>query len=200
MQKPTDFLPILNFLGELSQHNEKTWFEAHRPAYESVRQDFEGFIDGLIDALRSSDALQGLSAKECISRIYRDIRFTRDKSPYHTNFSAIIAPGGRKSTRQGYYISIQPGGYSLVAGGLYMPSPEQLNLFRQAINRNAARFKAITGSTIFVDMFGKIDGDRLKSAPKGYERSHPEIELLQLKQVTALHYFQDKQVLEADFP
>lgn len=200
MKKPTDFHPILDFLRDLNLHNEKAWFEPHRPAYEEARAGFEVFIDSLIDELRTSDNLQGLTARECITRIYRDIRFSRDKSPYHTNLSAIIAPGGKKSAHQGYYVSIQPGDQSLIAGGLYMPSPEQINRFRQAVDQHAAAFKAITGNKLFVETFGKIDGERLKTAPKGYDRSHPEIELLQLKQVTALHYFPDPQVLAADFP
>ena len=95
MKKPTDFHPILDFLRDLNLHNEKAWFEPHRPAYEEARAGFEVFIDSLIDELRTSDNLQGLTARECITRIYRDIRFSRDKSPYHTNLSAIIAPGGR---------------------------------------------------------------------------------------------------------
>jgi len=200
MKESTDFHQMLNFLTDLSQHNEKTWFEAHRPAYEKARGANESFIDALIDELRTSDDLQGLTAKDCITRIYRDIRFTRDKSPYHTNFSAIIAPGGKKSTRQGYYIHIQPGDHSMVAGGLHMPEAEQLNRFRQAIDRNAAAFKTIIGNRQFLETFGKIDGERLKTAPKGYDRSHPEIELLQLKDVTAVHPFTDVEVLADDFP
>ena len=200
MNQPIDFHPILDFLADLNLHNEKAWFDMHRPAYEDARAQFEVFIDSLIDELRTSDNLQGLTARECITRIYRDIRFTRDKSPYHTNFSAIIAPGGKKSAHQGYYVSIQPGDQSLIAGGLYMPSPEQINRFRQAVDQHAATFKAITENKLFVETFGKIEGERLKTVPKGYDRSHPEIELLQLKQVTALHYFTDPQLLAADFP
>jgi uncharacterized protein (TIGR02453 family) len=195
-----NLLPILNFLDNLGQNNYKNWFDTHRADYETARKIFNDFIDYLIDEFRVSDNLQALSSKDCVTRIYRDIRFTRDKSPYHTNFSAIIAPGGKKSPEQGYYVSLQPHGQSLVAGGLYMPSPEQLDRFRQAIDRHAATFKHITGNPAFVEQFGKIEGERLKTAPKGYDRAHPEIELLQLKQVTALHHFSDQQVLAGDFP
>jgi uncharacterized protein (TIGR02453 family) len=200
MQAKFDFLPILNFLDNLSQNNYKPWFDSHRADYESAREIFNQFIDYLIDERRAPDNLQGLSAKACVARIYRDIRFSHDKSPYHTNFSAILAPGGRKSVTQGYYVSIQPHGQSMVAGGLYMPTPQQLERFRQAIDRHAGEFKAITGDPAFVEQFGKIEGERLKTAPKGYDRAHPEIELLQLKQVTAYHHFTDQQVLAGDFP
>lgn len=195
-----NFLPILNYLDNLSQNNFKTWFDAHRADYETARKIFNDFIDYLIDELRMSDNLQALSAKDCVTRIYRDIRFTRDKSPYHTNFSAIIAPGGKKSPEQGYYVSIQPHDQSLIAGGLYMPDPQQLERFRQAIDQDAAEFKDITVDPAFVEQFGKIEGERLKTAPKGYDRAHPEIELLQLKQVTAMHHTSDQQVLAVDFP
>lgn len=200
MKSTFNFHPILNFLGDLSQHNSRDWFDRNRPAYEAARDTFAGFIDYLIDEFRTSDNLQGLSSKECVSRIYRDLRFTKDKSPYNTNFSAIIAPGGRKSNLQGYYVSIQLQGQSLVAGGLHMPAPEQLSRFRQAVARDAGAFKAIIGKKVFVELFGKIEGERLKTAPKGYDRDHPEIELLQLKEVTALHYFSDQELLAEDFP
>jgi uncharacterized protein (TIGR02453 family) len=195
-----NLFPILNFLNNLGQNNFKAWFDTNRADYESARDIFNQFVDYLIDELRTSDNLQGISSKECVSRIYRDIRFSHDKSPYHTNFSAIIAPGGKKSVTQGYYVNLQPHGESLVAGGLYMPSPEQLNHFRQAIDQHAGEFKAITANPAFVKQFGKIEGERLKTAPKGYDRAHPEIEILQLKQVTVLHYCSDQEVLAGDFP
>ncbi len=195
-----NFLPILDFLDNLSQNNNKGWFDTHRADYETARKEFNDFIDYLIDEFRISDNLQALSAKDCFTRIYRDIRFTRDKSPYHTNFSAIIAPGGKKSPEQGYYVSIQPHDQSMVAGGLYMPGPQQLERFRQAIDQHAATFKRIIGDKDFVAQFGKIEGERLKTAPKGYDRSHPEIELLQLKQVAVLHHFSDQEILAGDFP
>ena len=199
--KPTfDFHPILNFLDDLSRHNSRDWFEVNRPAYEVARDTFTGFVDYLVDELRASNNLQSLSARDCVLRIFRDVRFSKDKSPYNTNLSAIIAPGGKKSVLQGYYVSIGPQHRSLIAGGLHMPAPEQLSLFRQAIAKNAAAFKDITNSKVFVEQFGKIEGERLKTAPKGYDRDHPEIELLQLKEVTALHYFSDQEVLAGDFP
>jgi uncharacterized protein (TIGR02453 family) len=199
MKSTFNFHPIFNFLGELSHHNSRDWFEMNRQAYELARDTFAGFIDYLVDELRASDNLQGLSAKDCVLRIYRDIRFSKDKSPYNTHFSAIIAPGGKKSILQGYYVSIGPQGRSLIAGGLHMPTPEQLSLFRQAVARDAAAFKVITNRKVFVEQFGKIEGERLKTAPKGYDRAHPEIELLKLKDVTALHYFPDREVLADDF-
>ena len=200
METTLNLGPILSFLDDLSKHNNKAWFDKNRPAYEDARGTFERFINYLIDELRASDHLQGLSAKECVSRINRDIRFSKDKSPYKTNLGATIAPGGRKATRLGCHISVGPQGQSLVAGGLYMPTPEQLTRFRQAIDKEAAGFKKITRAKAFVEYLGTIEGEKLKTAPQGYDRAHPEIELLQLKQVTVVHHFSDKEVLARDFP
>ncbi len=191
--------PVLVFLDGLSQNNQKAWFEAHRADYQAARAAFEGFINDLIDEFRAPDHLEGLSARDCIPRIYRDIRFSRDKSPYKTNLGAMITPGGWSSPRLGYYVSIEPHDRSMVAGGLYDPTPEQLNRFRQAIARDAAGFRKVTHARGFAAAFGEVQGERLRTAPKGYDRAHPEIGLLQLKQVTAYHHFTDEAVLGSDF-
>jgi len=195
-----NFRSTLNFLSELSEHNNKAWFDKNRDAYEDARDTFERFVDYLIDEFRTSDHLKDLSAKQCVMRINRDIRFSKDKSPYKTNLGATIAPGGKKTMQLGYHVSIGPHGHSLIAGGLYMPLPEQLNGFRRAIARDATGFKKITRAKAFIEQFGKIDGEKLKTAPQGYDRDHPEIELLQLKQVTAIHHFSDKEILSSQFP
>jgi uncharacterized protein (TIGR02453 family) len=191
--------PTLSFLSTLSNNNNKTWFEENRPDYEAARDAFENFIDLLIDEFRISDDLQVLTAKDCISRIYRDIRFSKDKSPYKTNMWATIAPGGKKTIRMGYHVAIQPQGRSILAGGMWEPTSAQLVRFRQAIDQNAAEFKHITSEKALLDFFGEIEGEKLKTAPQGYDRSHPEIELLQYKQVVVVHYFTDQQVLANDF-
>lgn len=191
---------ILRFLDELRQNNHKIWFDQHRPDYAAARGAFEQLIDELIDEFRVSDHLQGLTARDCIARIYRDIRFTKDKSPYKTNLAAVIAPGGWRSSYLGYYLSIAPHGQSMVAGGWYLPTSEQLNRFRQVIDEEAGTFKRITGTPDFLQAFGVVEGERLKTAPKGYDRTHPEIALLQLKQITAVHHFSDQEVVAQDFP
>jgi len=191
--------PVLDFLNDLSQNNHKAWFDQNRPAYAAARSAFEQFIDGVIDAFREVDNLQGLAARECMPRINRDVRFSKDKSPYKTNLGALVAPGGWRATAQGYYISLQPHGQSMVAGGLYDPTSQQLDRFRQAIDRDAAGFRQITQAPDFVEVFGAVEGARLKIAPKGYDRDHPAIDLLQLKQILAMRRFQDEEVLAPDF-
>jgi uncharacterized protein (TIGR02453 family) len=194
-----DLEPALHFLNQLSRHNNKAWFDQHRQDYGTGREKFEWLIDILIDEFREPDHLQGLSAKECVARIYRDVRFAKDKSPYKTNFGAIVAPGGWKSKLQGYYVGIQPGGESIVGGGLYNPTPEQLERFRRAIDQDATAFRKVIEAPAFVEAFGGLSGERLKTAPKGYDRGHPQIALLQLKQVVVIRRFSDQEVLSADF-
>jgi uncharacterized protein (TIGR02453 family) len=199
MAMPLDLGLILRFLTELSQHNQKAWFDENRPAYETARDTFYLLINDLIDEFRASDHLLGISARECVARIYRDIRFSKDKSPYKTNLAAMIAPGGWKPTRLGYYLSIQPQAQSLIAGGLYDPTPEQLNRFREAMARDASTFNQLTSALDFVEVFGKVEGEQLKTAPRGYDPAHPEIALLRLKQITAIHRFSDQEILASDY-
>jgi uncharacterized protein (TIGR02453 family) len=199
MENTINLGPALSFLDELNKNNNKAWFDSHRPAYENARQAFERLIDTLIDELRVPDKLEGLTARDCIFRINRDLRFTKDKTPYKINLAAVVGPGGRKAFVKGYYISIEPHGQSMVAGGLYSPTAEQLARFRQAIDRYAPRYKKVIQDRTFVDYFGTVGGETLKTAPQGYDREHPEIELLKLKQVTAMHSFSDREVMAPGF-
>lgn len=194
-----DLASVLSFLDELRQNNNKPWFDQHRARYEQARGHFEHFIDLIIDEFRVADGLQDLSARDCISRIYRDIRFSKDKSPYKTNMWATIASGGKKTMRMGYHVALQPGGQSIIAGGMWEPSSEQLSKFRESIDRDASQFKRIIHNQAFTDAFGKLEGERLKTAPQGYDKTHPEIDLLQMKQVMVVHYFTDSQVQASDF-
>jgi uncharacterized protein (TIGR02453 family) len=191
--------PILSFLTELSQNNNKTWFTLHRPEYDAARTAFEQMTNEVIDEFRQSDHLEGLSAKDCISRIYRDIRFSKDKSPYKTNMAALIGRGGWRATLSGYYLSLAPQGQSMVAGGLYDPTPAQLNQFRQAIDMDAETYKKVTAAKDFVEVFGGVEGELLKTTPKGYEKTHPEISILKLKQIMVVHHYSDQEVQASDF-
>lgn len=197
--EPINLRPVLTFLSELSANNNRPWFEEHRGEYEAARAEFERYTEALIDEFRVADNLQGLTAKDCISRIYRDIRFSKDKTPYHTHMWATIGPGGKKGMHMGYHVSVRPNGHSILAGGMYEPSPEQLASFRQSIDEGAQEFKDIIAEKKFVDYFGGIGGETVKTAPQGYDKNHPEIELLKHKQVTVMRAFTDEQVLSDDF-
>ncbi len=200
MPSAPDLKPVLTFLAGLKAHNNKPWFEAHRGAYEKAKAEFEALVDQLILGMRAFDDMGALTAKDCVMRIYRDIRFSPIKSPYKYSMSADIVPGGRRSSRQGYYIHLEPHDESILAGGLYMPETAQLTKFRRAIDAHPRQFRLVINEPEFKRYFGAIEGEKLKTAPQGYDRSHPEIELLRLKQVTAVHRLTDKAVLASGFP
>jgi uncharacterized protein (TIGR02453 family) len=190
----------LTYLRDLRENNNKAWFDNHRDQYDQAREAFESLIDYLIAKISLVQDMQGISARDCIFRINRDIRFSRDKSPYKWHMSADIAPGGRRSGNLGYYIHIAADDESLIAGGLYMPTFAQLTKFRESMAQDATPLRQITRAKPFVRYFGAIEGERLRTAPQGYGRDHPEIDLLRLKQVMVVHRLTDKQVLARNLP
>ena len=186
---------ILSFLDELKTNNNKEWMDANRGAYLQAKADFEALVNALLQNLQAIDAgLNGLTAKDCIFRINRDIRFSKDKSPYKHNFGASIAEGGKKSLNAGYYLHIQPGNESFVGGGLYMPPGEQLKKIRQEIDYNAPELFEIVTTKDFEQAYGRIQGEKLIRAPKGYDPDHPNIEFLKLKSYVALHKLTDDDI------
>jgi uncharacterized protein (TIGR02453 family) len=187
--------PTLDFLRALQQHNNKLWFDAHRDAYQAAKQRFEEFVDVFIDEFRSIEDFADLSAKDCLFRINRDVRFSRDKSPYKTNLGASLALGGKHSIRAPYYIHLEPPDKSFLAGGAYLPTPEQLAAIRQAIDRDPALLNAILTSPSFKKYFGSLSGEKLKTPPRGYASDHPAIELLKYKQFITIHPLSDKAIL-----
>lgn len=186
---------ILSFLSELKANNNKEWMDANRGAYLQAKADFEALVDALLQNLQAFDAdLDGVTAKDCTFRINRDIRFSKDKSPYKHNFGASIAEGGKKSLNAGYYLHIQPGNESFIGGGLYMPPGEQLKKIRQEIDYNAPELLKIVSTKDFKQTYGRIQGEKLARAPKGYDPHHPNIEFLKLKSHVALHKLSDEDI------
>jgi uncharacterized protein (TIGR02453 family) len=187
--------PTLDFLLALQKHNNKTWFEAHRAGYQEAKQRFAEFVDTFIDEFRSIEDFADLSAKDCLFRINRDVRFSKDKSPYKPNMGASIALGGKHSIRAPYYIHLEPPDKSFLAGGAYMPTPDQLAAIRKAIDHDPEKLKVAITSRPFKKYFGTLSGEKLKTPPRGYASDHPEIELLKAKQFITIHPLSDKDVL-----
>jgi uncharacterized protein (TIGR02453 family) len=189
IQKPT-----LKFLADLKKNNSKPWFDANRTAYETAKKDFAAFIQTVLEGLSKSDpSIAHLSAKDCMFRINRDVRFSKDKSPYKTNMGAFMNKGGKKAMTAGYYFHLEPGG-SFAGGGLYMPLPEQLKKVRQEIDYNLTDFKKIVGSKKFEAVYGGLDKDAeylLSRVPKGYEPDNPAAEFLKLKSFVATYPLKD---------
>jgi uncharacterized protein (TIGR02453 family) len=183
---------VLNFVKLLKENNNREWFEANKNMYETAHKEFEKFINGLIPIIKSFDKRIGtLTAKECMFRIYRDVRFSKDKSPYKPNFGAYIANGGRKSTYAGYYVHFEDKG-SFLAGGVYMPSPEMLKAVRKEIYFNTDEFKKIINNKNFKKIFGELIDDKLSRPPKDFPADFEEIDLLKYKSYTFLHYVNSK--------
>lgn len=190
----------LQFLKQLKKNNNKEWFDANRKQYETAKTDFTSFIQNVLDEFSKTDtSLSSLSAKECMFRINRDIRFSKDKSPYKINFGASINTGGKKSFKAGYYLHIEPGN-SFVGGGLYDPFPDLLKKVRQEIDYNFDEFKKIINHKKFKIVYRKglsTDNEMsLSRPPKGYDENNPAIEFLKLKSVIAITPLTDEQLTD----
>ena len=195
MKNTVDLSPVFAFLKQLAKNNDRIWFEAHRADYENALGRFEDFVAALIIEIAAFHDLGGVTPKDCMFRIYRDVRFSKDKSPYKTAMTASIGPGGRKSIGYPYYLHVESGDHSMLAGGCHDTSTEQLARWREAVDKDASTIKKLTGKKDFLTAFGGISGEKLAKAPRGYPADHPELELLRLKQITVMRTVTDKEML-----
>lgn len=193
---------ILKFLKGVAKNNNREWFEKNKPTYLAQKTAFDDFLEALHkDLLKFDDGLAGLNPRKQAFRIYRDVRFSKDKRPYKTNMGAGFSPKGKMEQEPGYYIHIEPGNKSFVAGGLYMPDPPNLAKVRQEIDYNPERLLKILNAKKFKAFFGGLsDWDKLKTVPKGYAKDHPHIELLKNKSFVVSHNFTDAEVVSKQFP
>ncbi|HEX8426569.1 DUF2461 domain-containing protein [Hymenobacter sp.] len=190
---------LLDFLSDLTQHNDREWFQARKATYDQLRQEFEAAVGRWLKQMATHDpTLAGLEAKKCIFRIYRDVRFSRDKRPYKTHFSAYFSGGGKAGSNPGYYVQLGPNGQTLLAGGLYEPEKEQLARIRQEIDYNGAALHELLQTPGFRKYFAGVEGDKLKKAPAGYPTDHPEIELLKHKSFIVSHTVPDATARKLD--
>lgn len=171
----------LAFLKGLARNNNREWFEKNRSQYEAAKDDFLKLVDAVILSLGKKDPeVLSLKAKDTLFRINRDVRFSKDKSPYKSHFGAYICAKGRKSTYPGYYLHLEPG-KNMVGGGAYMLMPEELNKVRQEIDYNGKSFLGIIKAKKFKDSFGELKGEKLKNPPKGFDAENEMIEYLKHK-------------------
>lgn len=191
----------LKFLKDLSKNNDRSWFESHRKQYDDAKTDFEDFIQSVINRHSKKDEdLKEQIAKQCIFRINRDIRFSKDKSPYKTNMGASMSRGGKKSTYAGYYFHLEPG-KSFIGGGLWMPEPDKMKKVRQEIDYCFDEFKQITGSRKFKATYGELytgEGIKLSKVPQGFEKDNPAAEWLKLKSWLAMKNITDADLASKD--
>lgn len=175
----------IDFLSHLTNNNNKPWFDEHKNEYLSVKEDFEKLVTEVLAGLSETEpAFRETKAKDCIMRIYRDIRFSKDKTPYKVNLGAGFGMGGSNNMFGGYYLHVEPGGKSFAGGGIWQPEGLALKAIRQEIDYNFDEFSTIVNDKQFRKLFKKIDGDKLVKVPKGYTEDNPAIEYLKLKSFT----------------
>jgi len=190
---------VLPFLKELQQNNSRDWFHDNKNSYQLAKAEFEAFVVDLIPKLADIDKdLTGLEPKNSIFRIFRDVRFSKDKSPYKTNMGAAMTKGGRKSPYATYYVHIEPGNI-FAGGGIWMPPGPVLKAMRQEIYYNADEFKGIINSPTFKKYFSQLDGDMLKRPPRDFSADFPDIELLKYKSYIVGQRMDDSIVSSDDF-
>lgn len=176
-----------HFLIDLQLNNNRKWFQENKARYETARNEFEEGVNELILGLKKFDSSIGdISAKDCMFRIYRDVRFSKNKEPYKTNFGAFIGKGGRKSKYAGYYIHLEPD-KSFFGGGIYKPDAQTLKILRTGIYKNPESYKEIINAPHFKQLFPELYGEKLKNAPKGFPKDFADIDLLKSKQFVSFH-------------
>lgn len=185
---------VIQFLEDLAKNNTKEWFNDNRSIYEESKEKVLFITEVLINEIRKFDpGISAINPKDCMFRIFRDVRFSKDKRPYKTNFGSFIAKGGRKSLHAGYYFHIEPGA-SFIGGGLYMPPAESLKLVRNYLAENAGEFYEIINHSEFKNEFPEMYDHKLKTAPKGFPKDHEFIDLLRYKSFVFSRNLDNKEV------
>jgi uncharacterized protein (TIGR02453 family) len=191
----------LKFLKDLKKNNNKSWFDEHRASFEFAKADIRLLVDQLIAAIAVFDSPIGnLIAKECVFRINRDIRFSKDKRPYKNNMACYFNKGGKKGNGAGYYLHIEPG-KSFAAGGIWMPPAPDLAKMRQEIDYSFDEWKKVMGSSSFTKQFpgGVTSGEALTRPPKGYEETNPAIHFIKMKNFIVSRPFSDTEIQNKSF-
>ena len=189
---------ILPFLKDLAGNNNREWFNANKDRYLEAKAEFDGFVDSLITELQIIDPhVAGATAKNSVFRIYKDTRFSKDKTPYKIQMGAYMIGGGRKAQLPGYYIHIQPG-ESFLAGGMYKPGPDQLKAIRREISNFPEDIEAVISDKNFADNYSFYDKDKLVRPPQGYSEDSEQIELIKNKHFIASKAIPDSWIGKAD--
>ncbi len=191
----------LKFLKDLKKNNNKPWFDEHRPKYETAKTDFYALVEKLIPAIAKFDAPIGLLAvKQCVFRINRDVRFSKNKAPYKSNMACYFNQAGKNGLGAGYYLHIEPG-KSFAAGGIWVPEAPVLAGIRQEIDYNFSDWKKIIENKKFKQVFteGLRSNETLVRPPKGYDENNPAIEFLKMKSFIVSRPFADTDLQHKNF-
>lgn len=183
----------LSFLKELEKNNNREWFTAHKDSFLNHQTNVKAFCTAILSNLNTHDQIEKLK----MFRIYRDVRFSKDKTPYKSHFACSFSRMGA-SRRGGYYLRIKPGD-TFLATGFWGPEKEDLFRVRKELALDATEFRAVFNDKAFKSVWGELQGDTLKTAPKGFDKEHPDIDLIRHKQFIFVKNFTDKEVLSKDF-
>lgn len=187
----------IQFLIDLTQNNNREWFTKHKDEYLIAQENAGEFIDNLIVLMNKHDQLVNESGKKSLFRIYKDVRFSKDKTPYNPRFACGLNRA-EKFRRGGYYVNLQPG-KSAIACGFFAPNTADLLRIRKDIEANYKTWERLLESKEIKENFGAMKGDSVKTAPRGFEKDHPAIHLIRHKQFLFSHEFTDKEVLDDQF-
>lgn len=190
MRSKSNIQEILTFLRELAQHNDRTWFQQHKAAYDALRKPWEEDMERLISLIGDDDeSVRGLSVKNSVYRIYRDVRFSKDKSPYKTYFAGVQGKGGRHTKQSSYYVHFQPGNI-ILGGGIWWPEKPILDQLRGLIDAEGEEFLRIVNPIL--EHGYRWDCETLKRMPKGYSEHHPMAKYLKMKEyIMVMHPSED---------
>ncbi|WP_111708593.1 DUF2461 domain-containing protein [Lutibacter citreus] len=184
---------ILNILNELKENNSREWFNENKPRFQKEQQKVKDFYNSLMEQLKTHDNID----KFKFFRIYRDVRFSKDKTPYKSHFAGSFSRSSKR-LRGGYYLRIRPG-ETFLAGGFWEPNKEDLLRIRKEFEMDSTEIREIINNKSFIKYFGKLEGDSLKTAPRGFDKEHPDIDLIRMKQFIVTRVFSDKEVLSPNF-
>lgn len=187
----------LEFLKQLKKNNNRDWFAAHKERYLLELSQIEGFVDDLLLEMNKHDVIENPSGKKSLHRIYRDTRFSKDKTPYKNNWGGGFKRA-TKHRRGGYYFHIEPGN-TFAAGGFWDPEPKDLKRIRDEFAHDASPVRKILKNKAFINTFGSLEGEQVKTTPKGFDADNAAIDLIRYKQFLLVHKFSDKEVLADDF-
>jgi uncharacterized protein (TIGR02453 family) len=187
-----------NFLTELEKNNNRDWFTENKGTYQASLDNIISFADEVLVKLNRHDVIETLNGKKSLFRIYRDVRFSKDKSPYKTHWAGGYKRAS-KERRGGYYFQIAPNNNTFIAGGFWAPNKDDLQRIREEIAVDDQELREILNDKTFVKTFNSLEGEQLKSAPKGFDKDHKAIDLLRFKQFIFTKNFSDEEVLSANF-
>lgn len=187
----------LEFLKQLKKNNNRDWFAVHKDRYLMELSQIEAFIDALLIEMNKHDVIENPSGKKSLHRIYRDTRFSKDKTPYKTNWGGGFKRATKKR-RGGYYFHIEPGN-TFVAGGFWDPEPKDIKRIRDEFAYDALPLRKILKNKTFINTFGSLLGEQVKTTPKGFNADNANIDLIRYKQFLLVHKFSDKEVLSDNF-